>query len=255
MGHYMEVEMNQDDISQFSASIGGQVTGCDHPGYDEVRSPHNGMIDIRRLLIGLLALACCFAATSAMATNSRDAIRACDANPNCTYHVSDKGVTIIIKDGAGGSTTIDCPAVNGPCQIVFSNSTAPIVGPLAEVADDYAPDDDDIFDMSFVNSGRVESACKQVSGAEFSRSEGTHGCINKACAGPGEVCLIYCVDRQCFGGMPQRPTGGLTLIGILQNGSSIYRGGAAQESDGGGSKSSREEAGPECGIGGCGPIL
>ncbi len=43
--------MNQDAVTQFSASIRGQVIGRDHPEYDEARSLYNGMIDKRPLLI------------------------------------------------------------------------------------------------------------------------------------------------------------------------------------------------------------
>ncbi len=43
--------MNQDEITQFSASLRGQVIGRDHPEYEEARSLYNGMIDKRPLLI------------------------------------------------------------------------------------------------------------------------------------------------------------------------------------------------------------
>jgi hypothetical protein len=205
-------------------------------------------------LVWLLALACCLAVTPAMATNSRDAIKACDANPNCNYHVGNGGVTIVVKDGKGGSTVIDCPAVNGECQVVIRKSMPTVVGPLAEVLDDFAVPNNDIFDMNFVNSGRVEAACEMVPGGAFGRVEDAHGCVNRTCAGPGEMCLVFCVDGRCFGAMPERPTGALTLIGILQNGNAVIRGGATGPAGGEGGEGGGPAA-PECGIGGCGPIL
>ncbi|RYG87562.1 MAG: hypothetical protein EON59_07045 [Alphaproteobacteria bacterium] len=59
--------------------------------------------------------------------------------------------------------------------------------------------------------------------------------------------------------MPNKPESALTLIGILQNGSGVYRGGSAEESASGGGAAGGGEEGdgeedPECGIGGCGTI-
>ena len=120
-------------------------------------------------------------------------------------------------------------------------------------------DESDLFGIGLVNSARVESACSKAPNALFSSSETLYGCLKKTCAGPGTTCLILCTDGKCFGGMPKKPARGLTLIGILQNGDNVHRGGAAEEPGGGGDSGRGASGGgddePECGIGGCGPIL
>ena len=80
-----------------------------------------------------------------------------------------------------------------------------------------------------------------------------YSCINKTCAGPRTACLIYCAEGKCVGGMPNKPASGLTLIGILQNGTNVNRGGAAEEPVSGDDSGSGSAA-PECN-GGCGPIF
>ncbi|RYE88718.1 MAG: hypothetical protein EOP19_00445 [Hyphomicrobiales bacterium] len=178
------------------------------------------------LVASLLALVFCLAAGSAFAIDSREAIRACDANPNCNYHVSEGGVTIVV-----GDRVIDCPAINGECQIVsFRKSLPPVVGPLVGELIEDGLDEHAFFGMKFVNVGRVKNACEGVAGAWFSRTDSSYECLKKGCAGPGTMCVIYCngTEGKCFGGMPQMPASGLSLVGILQNGSNIARGGAAE---------------------------
>jgi hypothetical protein len=122
-------------------------------------------------------------------------------------------------------------------------------------------DDSDVFGISLVNSARVESACSNVAGALFSSTERAYGCLNSACGDAGAICLIYCANGKCFGGMPDKPASGLTLIGILQNGIAVTRGGAGSGGsmsgtvggdavdDSGGGKGE-----PACRVD-CGPIL
>jgi len=120
-------------------------------------------------------------------------------------------------------------------------------------------DRSDLFGISLVNSAKLESVCSKVPSAQFASSERLYGCLNKTCAGPGKTCRIVCTEGKCFGGMPNKPASGLTLIGILQNGDNVYRGGSAEEPARSGSGAGGEEEGdgeedPECGIGGCGTI-
>jgi hypothetical protein len=83
------------------------------------------------LVIGLLSAAPAFAATAALAIDTRGAIKACDKNPNCNFHVGTGGVTIVVKDPGGGrDTIIDCPVINGECQIAaFKKPKGDTVGP------------------------------------------------------------------------------------------------------------------------------
>ena len=51
-------------------------------------------------------------APPAFATNTREAIKACDSNPKCKFDVGADGVVISV-----GGTLIVCPIKNGPCGV------------------------------------------------------------------------------------------------------------------------------------------
>lgn len=55
--------------------------------------------------------------------------------------------------------------------------------PDSGVLDPRNTDDSDLFNISLVSSARLESACSKVSGARFSRTERSYGCLN-TCGGP-----------------------------------------------------------------------
>lgn len=58
------------------------------------------------------ALAACLYASASFATNTREAIKACDSNPKCSFDVGKDGVVITV-----GGTLIVCPIKNGPCGV------------------------------------------------------------------------------------------------------------------------------------------
>ncbi len=58
------------------------------------------------------ALAACLYASASFATNTREAIKACDANPKCSFDVGHDGVVISV-----GGSLIVCPIKNGPCGV------------------------------------------------------------------------------------------------------------------------------------------
>ena len=60
-----------------------------------------------------------FSLSPAFATNSREALKACLDNPNCTASVTIDGVVITVNPGTGG-TVIICPIKNGPCGVLPS---------------------------------------------------------------------------------------------------------------------------------------
>lgn len=67
---------------------------------------------VRMTLATGFTLAVCFSASSSFATDTREAIRACSANPKCQFDVGEDGVVISI-DGV----LIVCPIKNGPCGV------------------------------------------------------------------------------------------------------------------------------------------
>lgn len=58
------------------------------------------------------ALAACLYASASFATNTREAISACDKNPSCSFDVGTDGVVISV-----GGKLIVCPIKNGPCGV------------------------------------------------------------------------------------------------------------------------------------------
>ena len=67
---------------------------------------------IRISLAVAFALGAGMFASSSYATNTREAIKACDANPKCQFDVGKDGVVISV-----GGELIVCPIKNGPCGV------------------------------------------------------------------------------------------------------------------------------------------
>ena len=70
---------------------------------------------VRFSIASAFALATCLYASAAFATNTREAIRACDSNPACQFDVGKDGVVISV-----GGKLIVCPIKNGPCGVARS---------------------------------------------------------------------------------------------------------------------------------------
>lgn len=61
---------------------------------------------------------------SAFATDTRQAIKLCDANPNCQM-LADAGgdkITMVVKGNGGNKSEVECPKLNGPC-VAYLKST------------------------------------------------------------------------------------------------------------------------------------
>lgn len=179
-----------------------------------------------------------------------------DIHINC---VVDCATTTWEDDPAWNTCNNQCNSNLASCRSAALGTTYEDVIPPEQSAGVLAEDPlepDDLFGMSFVNFGRLENACGQVKG-KFLQTETSHACVNRACAGPGMVCMIYCANGKCSGGMPDRTDASLTLRGILQNGDNLDRSPAPASSGGGGGSGGASGAGgddpdePECGIGGC----
>ena len=67
---------------------------------------------VRISIATAFALATCLFASASFATNTREAIKACDANPKCNFDVGNDGVVISV-----GGNLIVCPIKNGPCGV------------------------------------------------------------------------------------------------------------------------------------------
>ena len=67
---------------------------------------------VRISIATAFALVTCLFASASLATDTRDAIRACDANPKCSFDVGEDGVVISV-----GGSLIACPIKNGPCGV------------------------------------------------------------------------------------------------------------------------------------------
>jgi hypothetical protein len=66
----------------------------------------------RTTLAATFAIATFLVVSPSFATDTRDAIRACDKNPACSFDVGKDGVVISV----GGSLVV-CPIKNGPCGV------------------------------------------------------------------------------------------------------------------------------------------
>ena len=71
------------------------------------------------------ALAICLVASPSFATNTREAIKACDSNPACKFDVGHDGVVISV-----GGKLIVCPIKNGPCGVTRTVHTMSLASPM-----------------------------------------------------------------------------------------------------------------------------
>ena len=75
--------------------------------------------NVRISIATIFALGACLVATSSSATNTREAIKACDANPKCQFDVKADGVVISVN-----GELIICPVKNGPCGVAHMTGHA-----------------------------------------------------------------------------------------------------------------------------------
>jgi hypothetical protein len=74
-----------------------------------------------------------------------------------------------------------------------------------------------------LGAAEVEQACKRVNGL-FGRTKNGFGCVNAKCDPAGE-CTLVCYGGNCLAITPGQLPDRVTLIGILQNGDNVSRGG------------------------------
>lgn len=85
-----------------------------------------------------------------------------------------------------------------------------------------------------LNANEVERACTRVHGL-YGRTTNGFGCINASCDDKGS-CFLVCYGGNCLAITPSKLPDSVTLLGILQGGNNVGRGGTG----GGGSLSGTE---------------
>lgn len=81
--------------------------------------------------------------------------------------------------------------------------------------------------LAFVSKTTVASACGAAGATPIGDGVTTYGCIKSNCDGKGGECAVECnTDKKtCTGSSPSRIADQTTLVGILQNGDTVVRGG------------------------------
>lgn len=215
------------------------------------------------VLAALLIIAGAAMSSPAVSATARDALGGLTSADDAVTH--DNGAVSICKGGkfpgCKGGRAFYCP-VGGECTETPQSFVAPTGSDHATGAVlERGPGEPALFEIEFVNAGRLQNVCLQVKG-DFQRTRTSHSCTNAACAKSDMACIVRCADGKCVGGMPDKSSGPVTLLGILQNGDTINRSGSPVSGGGDSGGNSRGDGGgdggpeePECGIGGCGPIL
>jgi hypothetical protein len=128
-------------------------------------------------------------------------------------------------DGKGGHCTVSCDQ-----EANCNGSTPSIVTHLPglfDAATTMAPAVP--FGLNHVSRGQLLSACKSVGGAFFGGDKNYYFCANPHCDPGIGPCYVDCDLSKCTAGMPKKPTGGLTIVAILQGGKGIIHGGQLDE--------------------------
>ncbi len=117
-------------------------------------------------------------------------------------------------DGKGHGCVISCD-LEANCQSGTPSKTIPgfdfafAAGPIKT------------FGMDKVSEPRLASTCKLMPGAIFGTDKGSvYFCVNPNCQ-DHQTCSIECRDGKCTASMPEKPTVGLTILGILQGGDKV----------------------------------
>jgi hypothetical protein len=185
------------------------------------------------------------------ATDARQAIKLCDANPSCGYTVRDNGSVDLVVKNAQGDQYINCPQ-KGECtcdMCQHPQRTGPKKGLKASVASTLTAGvgtggpstGTSAKQAGGWNEGRlkgtfsrqaVASACSKAGGSSWSNLD-SYGCTKKNCDGKGGDCSVSCNDKgQCVGQTPPSRVAGATLGQVL--GIKVSGGGspAAEQSQG-----------------------
>ncbi|RYE87220.1 MAG: hypothetical protein EOP19_04825 [Hyphomicrobiales bacterium] len=210
--------------------------------------------------MALILVAGAALSTPALSAGAREALGGLTSADDAFTH--DSGAVSICKGGSfpgcKGGRAFYCPA-GGECEETPASSVIPTGANHSTGAVlDPGVREPALFGMGFVNAGRLQEACRLVQG-DFQRTGSFHSCVKPACAKSDIACIVSCKDGKCLGGMPDKPRGAMTLLGILQNGDSTDRSqpSASSGGDGGGGGTSgpgeAKPAEPVCN-GGCGTI-
>lgn len=130
--------------------------------------------------------------------------------------------TWLEDDGEFATCNQDCNEDFGICSRGDIASTGGTAGTAGQSTGTFEPPNGrnrHVVAVGLVGAAEVEGACRRV-GGEFAQSPDTYGCINRLCTATGN-CTFACFRGSCTAITPDRLTGPMTLIGILQNGDSV----------------------------------
>ena len=158
-------------------------------------------------------------ASPASAMTTSEAIKACDANPNCEmkWGAQNDSITMRVK---GSDKVIDCPKKDGPCVAVIKPKGQGVdTGgdrPNATLSSDSQGGQK--FRASLT---AVLTACKDSKG--IFADDLSRFCCNKAnCDWKGGICTVKCsTEGHCQACTPKTMVGNVTILMILQNGSNV----------------------------------
>ncbi len=191
----------------------------------------------RYLIAVLISLLLCVPAsadvTREMVTKmtSKELRTRCDAEGGAfgTGGPGYSGCTKSNCDGKGGTCNITCDA-NTNCVGTTPDLTINLAGLTGGPSNTLAPPE--VFGLNHITKGQLQSACRSVPGAIFGSSipDGRqYFCGNPKCDPGIGPCYVECDLSKCTAGMPKKPTGGMTLVAILQGGKGVLHGNQLDE--------------------------
>ena len=178
---------------------------------------------VMRIILGLLFLVVLCSPSSAVirqlnAHPGADELQAACGGGEFSWSDDGDGYTCIKKncDGKGGTCTVSCDQ-SANCQ----GSTPSKVGPGVGFA--FGDIDSLVFQIAPVKERRLAASCTLLGHGIFGTSkDGNYFCVNPECDKSGQKpCYVECRAGICTAGMPDKPTAGLTILAILQNGDPV----------------------------------
>jgi hypothetical protein len=172
------------------------------------------------------------------ATDARGAIKLCDKNPNCSYHVRENGSVTLSVANEQGNQQINCPQKGecscdvcdhpqrkGPKKGLKANVASTLTGGVAgNPSGGTSARQTTTWNNSELNGvfdrNDIATACAKAGGKSWSNLD-SYGCKKENCDGKGQgdahTCQVSCQEKtkKCKGQTPARLAGGKTLRQVL----------------------------------------